>query len=60
MEIRKCKFCGLQLVQKENEGLHNFLMRKYCDRKCTMEGQRKDKHWRDGSWPVSADRRWKT
>jgi hypothetical protein len=58
MDIRKCKFCGLQLIQKENEGLYGFLKRIYCNKKCAMAGARKDKHWRDGSWPVSTDRKW--
>jgi len=52
MEIRKCKFCGLQLLQREDETLSSFLHRIYCDRKCSMDGARKDRHWRNGVWPV--------
>lgn len=58
MELRKCKFCGLQLIQKDKEALGAFLHRIYCDRKCAMDGARKDKHWRDGSWPSSTGKRW--
>ena len=52
MEIRKCKFCELQLIQKEKETLSAFLHRKYCDQKCSMDGARRDKHWRDRQWPI--------
>ena len=58
MEIRKCKFCEAELVRKEKEGMHNFLMRKYCNKKCAMDGARRDKHWRDGSYPTSTGRRY--
>jgi len=58
METRKCKFCEAELVRKEKEGMHNFLMRKYCDKKCAMDGARKDRHWRDGSWPMPTGKRW--
>jgi hypothetical protein len=49
---KKCKFCGTELIRKEKEGAHNFSIRKYCDVKCAMNGARKDKHWRNGDWPV--------
>jgi hypothetical protein len=52
MELRKCKFCELQLIQKEKEALGAFLRRKYCNKQCAMDGSRKDRHWRDGNWPT--------
>ena len=52
MKIRTCKYCELQLVQKEHESLHAFLKRVYCNKKCAMDGSRRDKHWRDGAWPT--------
>ena len=58
MEIKKCKFCGKDLVQHEKEYPHAFSRRIYCDRKCAMDGARKDKHWRDGSWPMPTGKRW--
>jgi len=58
MEIRKCRYCGLQLTQKEHEYLHAFLKRVYCNTQCAIAGARKVKHWRDGSWPTSTGKRW--
>jgi UDP-N-acetylmuramate-alanine ligase len=50
MEIRKCKFCGLQLFQRDDEHLSAFLRRVYCDTKCAISGQRAAKHWRHEGW----------
>jgi len=57
---KACKFCGVDLIQKAKESPAAFLKRKYCNTTCAMNGARKDKHWRDGSWPVPTGKRWDT
>lgn len=43
--VRYCKYCGKEIVRRDNEANGNFKIRKFCDRKCSNSANQKEKRW---------------
>jgi hypothetical protein len=51
-----CQFCGKKKEVKQDHRTYSLVKRKYCSRPCAWAGQKKDRHWRDGSLNIKSNR----
>jgi hypothetical protein len=51
-----CKFCGKKYEAIKDYSSYITTKRKYCSRKCSYAGQKRDKNWRDGTFCIKSQR----
>lgn len=49
-----CKFCEKKFEARKDYSSYIHVKRKYCSRKCSMAAQKKNRHWRDGTFSIKS------